>query len=57
MEYASRILSAVTREIHDIRSQLSLFAGRDMNSEPEQSVKYDAPYFDVSTFELLNARR
>jgi hypothetical protein len=41
---ASLFLSAGTREIHYIRS---LFAGRDMNSEPEQAVKYDATYFDV----------
>jgi hypothetical protein len=47
MEKASRFLSAGTREIHDILGQLSLFASRDMNSKPEQAVKYDATYFDI----------
>jgi hypothetical protein len=47
MEDESRVLSAGTREIHDILGQRSLFAGRDMNSEPEQAEKYDATYFDV----------
>jgi len=47
MEDASRFLSAGTREIHDILGQRSLFAGRYMNSEPEQAVQYDATYFDV----------
>jgi len=46
MEDASHFLSAGTREIHNILRQLSLFAGRDMISEPEQTVKYDATYFD-----------
>jgi hypothetical protein len=48
MEDARLFLSAGTREIHDILGQRNLFAGRDMNSEPEQAVKYDATYFDVA---------
>jgi len=35
MEDASHFLSAGTREIHNILRQRSLFAGRDMISEPE----------------------
>jgi len=47
MEDARLFLSAGTRGIHDILGQRSLFAGRDMKSEPEQAVKYYATYFDV----------
>ena len=35
------------RMIHDILGQRSLFAGRDMNSEPQQPVEYDVTHLDV----------
>jgi hypothetical protein len=39
--------ASLFREIHDILGQRKLFAGRDLNSDPQQAVKHDTTYFDV----------